>query len=143
MEATAASERERWKPDLAQVRMEDLPASYREVAELIGLDAALALVAWRGGGKLAVPARPQPGHALEEQLGWEAWGRLCRTYRGVRIDVPSINVACRAARDRAIQADYWERRLPTALLAARYGLAERTIQVIVSAGMRVQNVIRP
>jgi len=129
MEATATIKP--WRPDLTQVRLDDLPPAYADVAEVIGLPAALTLVNLRGGSKLLVPVRERAEHPVAKALGPAAWAALRHACGGSRIDVPTLRVACMAARDRAIRRDHHQ-GAAVPLLARRFDLAERRIQEILA-----------
>jgi len=79
-----------------------LPPTARDLAEAIGLDAALILVRRWQGARIWIPARPT--QEWIELLGPEAAAALCRRYGLERIDVPRCVRLLRAARDRAIFA---------------------------------------
>lgn len=70
---------------------------FAQIAEVIGLPAAIRLAEVRGGARLTVPARAPAGHWLVELLGRDAADSLCAHYRtlspegaerGVEIDMP-------------------------------------------------------
>ena len=79
-----------------EIRIEDLPPDFREIAESIGLDPALRLVQARGGEG---------------------------------IYVPKAEKICRAARDRAIRAEFNGRNHRQ--LARKYDLTVAWIRAIV------------
>ena len=127
-----ASAQPAWSPDLREVRMEDLPGEFRQVAGVIGLAAALALVQARGGSRLSVPGSIGAVHPLARMLGLPAAQALAKNFGGASILVPTSRGACRADRDRAARRDWTEGGMSLADLARRYGLAERRIRQIVS-----------
>jgi hypothetical protein len=79
-----------------------LPPVARDLAELLGLDAALALVERWGGTPLWVQQKPWP--ELVAAIGEVPAQTLCSTYALERIDVPRCVRSMRAVRDRAILA---------------------------------------
>ena len=120
---------------LAHVRPEELPASLRELCELIGLPAALRLVErWGGVTALYVPKNVPADHALARELGREAAVALSDIYGGDYLrNIPRAAGALRAVRDRAIlrmRAD----RMPPADIALATGLTERWVWEILRRG---------
>lgn len=57
-----------------------LPPTLQEIAEVAGLDAALAMANARGGSRISLPAKPKPGHWLIEAVGEEAAQKICAHY---------------------------------------------------------------
>ena len=115
-----------------------------ELAEVIGEDAALALLARRGGTEVYVPAEPA-GSALEELVGAEAaeamadhWGVAklelpcahLRGQRGRRARGVRLLMAGRSTREVALACDVheetvkgWRRSLPGRDAAEPHGQA--------------------
>jgi hypothetical protein len=139
MDASAATPA---APYLEDVRVEDLPAAYGELARAIGLPAALSLIWQYSGARLTVPSAVGAAHPLARRLGVTTAQALARHAGGSVLTVPTLRSATIPARDRAIRAAYRERRTPVPELARRFGLAERRIQQIVARDMRVSEVIR-
>lgn len=108
-----------------------LPASARELAEVIGLAATLTLIEHHGGTRLYVPKRLTPDNDLIETIGASAAGDLVDTYAGDTIDVPRGLRAVRAALYRRIVADYTD-GATAAELALRHAKTERWIYAIVA-----------
>lgn len=105
-----------------------LPPILREIAELIGLPATLALVRHAGGTRLYVPVKYDPDHPLAKVLGHAATVQLIEMHRGEAIDLPKGEIAIKAARDQQIRAD---RHVYThAQQAIRWGLTDRQIRSI-------------
>lgn len=65
-----------------------LPPILRDITELIGLPATLALVRHAGGTRLYVPVRFDPDHPLVKVLGHAAAVALIERHRGEYIDLP-------------------------------------------------------
>lgn len=106
----------------------DLPASLREVIEIIGLPATLKLVEnWGGLIALYIPRNINTDHPLARQLGLEAAFKLTERWGGDYLrNIPKATAALRAARNREIIA----RRAAgesAAKLALEYGVTERQI----------------
>ncbi len=58
-----------------------LPPLLAEIAEVAGLDAALALAEARGGSRITIPARPRPDHWFAQTVGMEAAEKIAEYYR--------------------------------------------------------------
>lgn len=72
---------------------EKLPAILQEIAELIGLKAALQIASHAGGTRKYIPAHAEDGHWLVECVGRENADKLCKHIevdgrRGQHIDIP-------------------------------------------------------
>jgi len=105
-----------------------LPPILRDITELIGLPATLALVRHAGGTRLYVPVKYDPDHPLAKVLGHAAAVALIERHRGEYIDLPKGEIAIKAARDQQIRAD---RHVYThAQQAIRWGLTDRQIRSI-------------
>ena len=122
----------RWRPDPRQARMGDLPPAYREVASIIGLPSALALVKARGGTVLLVPEKPRPAHILTRILGQASASVLARRYGGDRIHIPTLAAVCAGGRNRSLRAVYDAGGVTIADLAAQFGLSARQITAILN-----------
>ena len=89
-----------------------LPPLLSEIAEVAGLEAALAMADARGGSRVSIPARASDDHWLVVTLGREAADRICAHFRagygGSVIDLPlgpsSSANATRRSVDRMIRA---------------------------------------
>lgn len=104
-----------------------LPASVRDLVEVIGLDAALAIVEARGGVRLYVPEAATVDHWLAGLIGLEALAALTEVYAREEIDVPRCAGALRALREREIVAEA-EAGASNAELARRHHYTERGIR---------------
>ncbi|MBP5857274.1 hypothetical protein KAJ83_09660 [Marivibrio halodurans] len=62
------------------------PHGVNQLIEIVGDDAAIALVRAHGGGRLYVPASPRP--KLVDLIGAAAAERLCRARGGEDIEIP-------------------------------------------------------
>jgi hypothetical protein len=108
---------------------EGLPALLAEIAEVAGLEAALAIAEARGGSRTVFPARAPDGHWMVELIGREATDKLCAHFRsgggGIELDVPMGPVAYyRKARRRLAQLV--DEGVPVARAAHQIGLHLRT-----------------
>lgn len=85
---------------------DDLPATARELVEVIGIDATIDLVKMFGGDDLKIPevvnGVSRMWDILVETVGAEAAGYLVRRYAGTPIYIPTCRMALIAHRDREI-----------------------------------------
>lgn len=58
-----------------------LPELLAEIAEVAGLEAALALAAAKGGQRVYIPAYPRAGNWLVEAVGLKAAEKICEHFR--------------------------------------------------------------
>lgn len=108
-----------------------LPPSARELAEVIGLDATLALIEHYGGTRLYVPEHIGADHPLARAIGMQAAHTLVEHYARDSIDVPRAWRAARAVLYRQIVAAYTD-GATAASLARRHRCTERWIYEIVA-----------
>jgi hypothetical protein len=120
----------------ADVRLQDLPTSARDLAETVGLQSALAIVERWGGVGLWVPvqwrADAPPTQRLLAALGERTARRLWEVYRGTHLDVPKCDRALRMLRDDEIRARK-RQGATVARLAREHHLTERQIYNIAAA----------
>ncbi len=107
-----------------------LPPLLREIEELIGLEAALALCRRWGGGRLFVPRKVTPEHPIARELGLEAAERFCGYYAGEELCVPMGAAILRHLRNRAIVSRYRAGE-SAGRIARDLGLTERWVYEIV------------
>lgn len=110
-----------------RVSPDHLPASVTELVDVVGMDAALAIVDARGGIAFYVPMTAQPGHWLATLIGMIALEKLAAYYQGDEIEVPRCAAALRAVREQQIAAEHAAGD-SNATLARRYGYTERGIR---------------
>lgn len=116
--------------DADSIDIEDLPATLREMAALIGLPHTLTLVRHYGGTRLYVPREATPEHLLARLVGFEAMARLCQHYgSGEHFDIPRALDATIAVRNREIrrQAQMGKSQRE---LALAYRMTERHVRNI-------------
>lgn len=69
-----------------------LPPLLAEIAEVAGLDAALAMADARGGSRITIPARPRPDHWLVQAVGVDAAKLIADHFRvgnsGLIVELP-------------------------------------------------------
>jgi Mor family transcriptional regulator len=108
--------------------------TFQEVIDLIGPDAAQALVARYGGTDIAMPTGKVDGgkfkRCLIELVGEEATIKLMRHYGGDRLYVPRCQDFSRLERNREIIAKYDRGGVTTNDLALEYALTSRHITTI-------------
>ena len=112
--------------------MTDLPILIRELEELVGLTAALEVVAEWGGQRVYIPERLKPEHSLVRLLGDDAAAAVSARYSGEHLFIPKCAALMRAERDRQIR----ERRAngeSLRALAAAFDVTMRHVCRIVAA----------
>ena len=113
--------------------LENLPGTVREIVELVGLQATMALVSKYKGIYLKVPTgRKEDGTtraALISLMGEEAADKFIGAYGGERVSIPMCDQALRDARDARMIADY-DAGVSAAKLAQREGMTERNVRNI-------------
>lgn len=85
---------------------EDLPATARELVEVIGIDATIDLVKMFGGDDLKIPevvnGTSRMWEILVETVGPDSAAKLVKRYAGTPIYIPTCRIALIAHRDRSI-----------------------------------------
>lgn len=118
-------------PDSTDLEILDLlPDELRQIAQEIGVDAALKLVVARGGVGLYVPMAMTPDHPIARLIGMEAAGKLSKRYQGERIEIPRAVGWRRALRDALIYQQ--SKTQSQSQLAIRHGLTVRSIRSVLS-----------
>ena len=106
-----------------------LPGVLREMTELIGLPATMAIVRRFGGVRLYVPVNVPPDHILISLVGMQKAERLAERFGGQEhFDIPKAEAALRHLRNEAIKQQWPE--VSQSQLALKYGLTERTVREI-------------
>lgn len=118
------------------IQQQDLPPRARELVDVIGLAATLALIERWGGTRVYIPAKITDGHPLARHLGRRAATALARHMAGESPEIPRAAQAVRAALYRQIYREYTcpapAQRKTAAQLAREHGCTERWIYEIVS-----------
>lgn len=65
---------------MARESFDSLPPPLDEIAEVAGLEAALAIAEAVGGTRVSIPPRPAAGHWLTELVGEETARLICRHF---------------------------------------------------------------
>lgn len=106
-----------------------LPKIVQQLADCIGLEAALRIVQKWGGRRLWVPAKPN--EILIQTLGEEAAHMLCKEFAGLYSTIPRCAELLRAQRDADIRKRHADGE-SAAELAAAYRLNERHVYSILA-----------
>ena len=115
---------------LAHAHDEDLPPLVRDMVEVMGLPATMALVARMGGQRLRIPGLPLARassrlQALEAIVGEPAAARFADRWGDVDVVVPRCLRAMLRERNRRICDE--SMRTSVDELARRYGMARRHV----------------
>ena len=99
--------------DYTNLNAADLPASARELVDLIGTEKAFYLLASKRGTGIDVPKTIRgkgkkcvAANALVDLLGVQAASALIARYGGTILSIPSCSNAFRQARNRAIRKEF-------------------------------------
>lgn len=111
---------------------EHLPAVLRDIADELGLGAALALVRWRGGRHVYIPQTVPSDHPLALEVGAEAAAWLSERYGGDYLQVPRAGRYMQALRDAEIRRRRERDGMSAERLASEYRLHVRQIWRILS-----------
>lgn len=110
----------------------NLPATAKELIELIGWEDARALMREYGGTYVDVPKNPERASRLLEILSVEGVHKLCAYYSGGRINyLPKLDKVLKAIRNEQIREDC--KTLSRRDVALKYNLAIQTINEIAGA----------
>ncbi len=103
-----------------------LPPKLVEIAEVIGLDAAMRLSAANPGIRIHVPKHAPEIHAITAAIGIEAARQLCEVYGGSDLMVPKAHAARQAVLKAQMLADLKAGdSAPT--VARRYGVHQSVV----------------
>lgn len=113
------------------MNLEEFPETIRNLAEIIGLPATLAIVAVRGGTRIYIPIKSTPDHWLISIVGKDAFAELTKNYQGELIEIPR----CAHSRKLAIEQEIAEAARAgagTRELALRFGYTECGIRLLLT-----------
>jgi len=121
-----------------------LPNTIKNMSEVIGLPAALALVDKFGGTEIRIPSRRDENSAgayqrLVETIGDDAAHKLVKSYSGDEIYIPNCNKTRKVLRDIEMVRSYdaliceISSRQAIKSLAAEHHLSSRQVEKIVNA----------
>lgn len=102
-----------------------------EIADLIGIRAALALADTLGGVRFYLPEKPKPEGRLAACIGLDNARVLVRRFGSGELTVPKASTLYRHARDVGIDRAHASGTSPRKL-AEHYGLSERRVWEILS-----------
>ena len=105
--------------------------AFAEVVDVVGADAAKALMARYGGQEVTLPSR-QPSEPLRELIGSVAARRLVGEFGGLKLYIPTNARPEREERNRKI-VEARRRGLLIADIAREFGLTERTVFYVLAA----------
>jgi hypothetical protein len=115
--------------------MRNLPKTAKDIVDIIGMNAAMALVRNWPGIPLKVPAGRRPAGIMMRRLaaviGKEAALKFIRHYGGEVVVIPRCAVAIRVARDQCIINQY-NNGVTAANLAREHKLTVRHIRLILN-----------
>jgi hypothetical protein len=104
-----------------------LPQLMQELADVIGLDAALKLVKAYPGVSLYIPEHPHPDHAIAQSIGFDALCKLAKVYAQETLRLPKLDAAVRQIRHQVI-ADMLDRNCSTRAIALATGYTARRVE---------------
>lgn len=115
----------------------------RELVELLGHQPAIELVRAWGGRRLKVPVDMHQDHALVFVVGWEAAGKLSKTYGGAdAIDIPAERNHLIDMRNDAVLVGFKAGRSIT-WLSETYGISRRQVNSVLDRmGYNVERMAR-
>jgi len=106
-----------------------LPKRTAELADVIGLAAALKLVERHGGRHIWVPKNASANHWLTELVGMEALEKICAYYGYSQLEIDRCAALVRAIKNQTILAEF-NAGLTNGQLALKYNTSERNIRLI-------------
>lgn len=106
---------------------------WSQVAETVGPHGAEVLRAQYGGSTMYIPMRVQGEHVLARQLGLPCAEALARVLGGVYVWIPCMDQGSRTQRDDGVRAARAQ-GLPIRAIAQRFGITNRQVHRILSAG---------
>lgn len=111
--------------DNLPARLQDMPASLAEVADLFGIEAVVALVDHYGGTEIKFPARPPADdHPILKALGDDLGRALCAYYAGGQVYIPHGKRSSTRAEVARLEAAGYDR----ASIARRLGISQRHVR---------------
>lgn len=109
-----------------QINARMLPRLLRDIADIIGLDAALKLVRAYSGLRLYIPERAHAGHPVAQIIGVENLQKLANIYGRENLSLPKIDAADRQIKHHTVHA-LRASGIPVKHVARETGYTERRI----------------
>lgn len=109
-----------------------LPQSLREIADIAGLDAALALAEAYGGRRVKLPSRYRPGTWLDRLVGETAAKAIIEHFGTTPLDIPLAGAGTYAQMRRNMAARFealTAEGASAARIAAELGITERAVRM--------------
>lgn len=115
---------------MSTLELPQMPASVRDLAQLIGVEGAIALVrAYGGYDYVEIPGKARSDHPLVRHIGLTSLERLVDVYGGDRLHIPRASRALKSLRNQEIVAKYDEGSKVNDL-GREYGLSSKQIRII-------------
>lgn len=105
-------------------RIDDLPTSLIDVAEILGLRVALGLIQSFGGQEIKFPTRPRQDHPVIKALGEADGIALCKLMGGQQVYVPLARASSTRSDILALEA----RGMDRATIARTLGISQRHVR---------------
>lgn len=109
------------------INPELLPRLLRELAEVIGLSATLALAEAYPGVAVYIPSQPHPDHPLAKLIGYQNLQRLAAAYGQDHLRMPKLDAAIRQIKHRLVR-DLKARQHSNRAIALQVGYTTRRIE---------------
>ncbi len=114
--------------DKSNLETDLLPGRIKELADVIGITAALKLVEIRGGIRMTVPKlKPKANHWLLSTLSDDELDKLISYYGGETIEIDRCAAALRLIFEKQVIQEH-RNGLSNSMLARKYGYTERGIR---------------
>lgn len=114
-------------PDI--INADILPQLHRELAELIGLPATLALGERYNGVHVYIPQVAHEDHDIAKAIGFELFEVLVANYQNEELRFPKLDAAFRQIKARVI-AEMTKAQCPIREIALNTGYTQRRVQQI-------------
>lgn len=109
-----------------------LPATLRALADVAGLDAALAIAERYGGRRVKLPSRYRPGSWLDEVVGEKAARAIVEHFGTQPLDIPLGSNGTYAQMRRQMNARFEELEAEgasAARIASELGITDRAVRL--------------
>lgn len=119
-----------------------MPASARELVEIIGFLPTLEVLRKFGGKRVFIPSKLNDDSRIIAELGREVAEKLVARMGGARFEPPMLTSVERRLRDNAIRRDF-DARVPMDDLVDRYRMTQRHIRKLLNASTATEPAQRP